>query len=258
MSLVGLASLDEGTLRVLGRLIAAYGDELPPSYKVEQVVQGDGAAVVDLLGSLKRSGWIPSQLALAVEALAVAKSGVTPVPGMEYVLSGPTVSNVPMRDTAAVVQTLFADAEEEVTVVGYAFYKGEQIFRALADRWRERPGMRVRFIVDIRRTAQDRSIDEQLVSRFVSDFRKRQWPWTPAPEILYDPRALRAEAAQRAALHAKCVIIDRRIALVTSANFTPAAQERNVEVGVLLREPLQVQQLSDFFVGLAERSLVSA
>jgi phosphatidylserine/phosphatidylglycerophosphate/cardiolipin synthase-like enzyme len=39
----------------------------------------------------------------------------------------------------------------------------------------------------------------------------------------------------RSALHAKCIVIDGREALVTSANFTEAAQERNIELGLLVR-----------------------
>ena len=35
-------------------------------------------------------------------------------------------------------------------------------------------------------------------------------------------------------MHAKCVVIDGQEALVTSANFTEAAQERNIELGLLV------------------------
>ena len=41
----------------------------------------------------------------------------------------------------------------------------------------------------------------------------------------------------RSALHAKCVVIDGQEALVTSANFTAAAQERNIELGLLVHSP---------------------
>ncbi|NCX99490.1 MAG: phospholipase, partial [Planctomycetia bacterium] len=54
----------------------------------------------------------------------------------------------------------------------------------------------------------------------------------------------------RASLHAKCVIVDRGRALVTSANFTDAAQRKNIEVGVDIRYPLAVARLADYFLGL--------
>jgi phosphatidylserine/phosphatidylglycerophosphate/cardiolipin synthase-like enzyme len=37
-------------------------------------------------------------------------------------------------------------------------------------------------------------------------------------------------------MHAKCVVVDEAAAFITSANFTAAAQQRNVEVGVLVRD----------------------
>ena len=41
-------------------------------------------------------------------------------------------------------------------------------------------------------------------------------------------------------MHAKCVVADSRHVFVSSANFTEAAQERNVEIGLLLiRSPPQ-------------------
>jgi phosphatidylserine/phosphatidylglycerophosphate/cardiolipin synthase-like enzyme len=37
-------------------------------------------------------------------------------------------------------------------------------------------------------------------------------------------------------MHAKCVVVDHAIALVTSANFTSRGHERNIEVGVLIQD----------------------
>jgi phosphatidylserine/phosphatidylglycerophosphate/cardiolipin synthase-like enzyme len=44
--------------------------------------------------------------------------------------------------------------------------------------------------------------------------------------------------------------VDRSRALVTSANFTDAAQRKNVEVGVDLRYPPAAARLADYFLGL--------
>ena len=68
--------------------------------------------------------------------------------------------------------------------------------------------------------------------------------------MYYDPRALADNTEEKASLHAKCVIVDRRAALVTSANFTEAAHRKNIETGVLIRyEPL-VLRLHGYFEGL--------
>jgi phosphatidylserine/phosphatidylglycerophosphate/cardiolipin synthase-like enzyme len=57
-------------------------------------------------------------------------------------------------------------------------------------------------------------------------------------------------------MHAKVVIIDREVALVTSANFTEAAQNRNMEAGVIVRQRNQVVRLRSYFEGLIETRML--
>lgn len=52
--------------------------------------------------------------------------------------------------------------------------------------------------------------------------------------MYYDPRT--AAARSFASLHARCLIVDHEHVLITSANFTGRAQERNIEVGVVLHD----------------------
>lgn len=256
MSLTTLAALSRARLQALARLVSSYADQASPGSRLEQVVGADSAWVADAIGELLRSGWSSGQIAASLDALAMVKDGMAPVPGLEYVVSGPPVVGVPTRDTSAVVQSLLGEAEREVLIVGYAFYKGTSLFQVLRDRWIARPGIRVRMIVDVRRPPNDTSLDDQIVGRFAAEFRKRQWPWTPCPEVRYDPRSLRKDASSRASMHAKCIIVDGRICLITSANFTPAAQERNIEIGVLVRDAQQVRKLSDYFDGISSRVLL--
>ena len=51
-------------------------------------------------------------------------------------------------------------------------------------------------------------------------------------------------------MHAKCVVVDGAQALVTSANFTEAAQERNIEVGLLVDAPALADRLEEHFASL--------
>jgi phosphatidylserine/phosphatidylglycerophosphate/cardiolipin synthase-like enzyme len=66
------------------------------------------------------------------------------------------------------------------------------------------------------------------------------------------------EAAKRSCLHAKCVVVDRRVAFVTSANFTEAAQTRNIEVGALIRCERFAARLAVHFETLADAGLLKA
>jgi len=64
------------------------------------------------------------------------------------------------------------------------------------------------------------------------------------------------DAKRKAVLHAKCVVIDGRTAFVSSANFTEAAQERNIEVGVLVRSEIVAERLMNFFAALISTGAV--
>ena len=71
------------------------------------------------------------------------------------------------------------------------------------------------------------------------------------PQVYYDPRSLAARGQVRSALHAKCVVVDGREALVTSANFTAAAQERNIELGLLVDSSAVAGQIEEHFYSLS-------
>jgi phosphatidylserine/phosphatidylglycerophosphate/cardiolipin synthase-like enzyme len=75
------------------------------------------------------------------------------------------------------------------------------------------------------------------------------------PAIYYDPEG-RKLGSKRTKLHAKCVVVDRRWAFVTSANFTEAAQERNIEAGVLLDQPRLAASLVERFAALRDAGVL--
>ncbi|MBI4623943.1 MAG: hypothetical protein HY736_12100 [Verrucomicrobia bacterium] len=55
---------------------------------------------------------------------------------------------------------------------------------------------------------------------------------------------------QRASLHAKVVVVDRRKILITSANFTEAAHKTNIELGVLCSVPYLAERVCSYFEAL--------
>jgi phosphatidylserine/phosphatidylglycerophosphate/cardiolipin synthase-like enzyme len=56
--------------------------------------------------------------------------------------------------------------------------------------------------------------------------------------------------------HAKCIVVDDSSAFVSSATFTEAAQERNIEAGVLVNDPAFARALRDQFESLAQAGLL--
>lgn len=111
--------------------------------------------------------------------------------------------------------------------------------------------------LNVRRGPGDSSRDDELVAAFGQRFRMQHWPaGHPLPEVYFDPRSLAIDVESRAVLHAKCVVIDRRIAFVSSANFTESAQERNIEVGVLVRSQSVAERLSNYFTAMTRTGIL--
>jgi len=200
-----------------------------------------------------------SQLSILVDAVADAKLSSCDATGIvDLVLSGPEVSGIPTSDTFAAVRKLIDSAVSEVLIVGYVIHQGRRIFERLAVRMDEVSELRVMLCLDIPRKRTDTSLPEEIVKRFAHDFREHQWPGKRMPNLFYDPRSLSESWDKRSSLHAKCMVIDRKVALVTSANFTEAAQQRNIEAGVLVKAPWIVERLVDYFEGLiADKQLIA-
>ncbi|MCY4224844.1 MAG: phospholipase D-like domain-containing protein [Bacteroidetes bacterium] len=58
-------------------------------------------------------------------------------------------------------------------------------------------------------------------------------------------------------MHAKCIVIDSKEALVTSANFTEAAQVRNIEFGLLVKSSAITTQIEEHFQGMIQNEVLS-
>jgi phosphatidylserine/phosphatidylglycerophosphate/cardiolipin synthase-like enzyme len=74
--------------------------------------------------------------------------------------------------------------------------------------------------------------------------------------VFYDPRALDPEGPT-GVLHAKAVVTDEESVFVTSANLTEAALDRNIEIGLLVRDRVLASSLICHFRGLIDRGLLS-
>ncbi len=187
------------------------------------------------LTRLYESGMQISHIAYLLRAIAGERSAFRNSDhAIELVWSGPEVPGAESRDTGVLVTELFATAKESVLVAGFAVAQGKRIFRALSERMRELPGLQVRMLLNVQRPYRDSTPEAELLVRFANRFRLREWPGPTVPKVYYDRRALALRESERASLHAKCIVVDERKAFITSANFTEAAQLRNIEAGVLI------------------------
>jgi phosphatidylserine/phosphatidylglycerophosphate/cardiolipin synthase-like enzyme len=204
------------------------------------------------LQEIAASGQPPSGIACTVELLAMAYEGRPPIEDVVHLVTTGSGENCGgNRTTSVLLSELFRNAQQSVLLAGYAVYQGQKVFQALADRMQENPDLHVRLFLDIQRKPGNTSASTELVHEFVHRFRTSQWPATrPLPQVFYDRRSVTAEAGKSVALHAKCVVIDEFDLFVSSANFTEAAQQRNIEVGLHLRSAAVAGRIIDFFDSL--------
>lgn len=244
-----LAKLGEADLRALAAAIRSGRLGTPFGMSAVQRITGQSvaAAVGEALRILSLEGCTPGGLASCLEVIAdsvTARSSVEDK--IQLVMTGPE-GRAYHRDTAVVVQDLFRRAERSVLVAGYAFYQGKDVFEELGRRMDELPDLHVRVFLNVARKAEDTGSPAEIVSGFVQKFKAHNWPaGCRLPELYYDCRSLVA-AEGPVSLHAKCIVVDGREIFISSANFTEAAQHRNIEVGVLVVSTALARQATEFF-----------
>jgi phosphatidylserine/phosphatidylglycerophosphate/cardiolipin synthase-like enzyme len=175
----------------------------------------------------------------------------------ELVWTGPETPGACNRDTGVVVRDLLAAAERSVLVATYAIFRGRDVFQPLAERMDRKQDLHVRLFVNVPRPHLDQTSDSQVLKTFAEAFRRDHWPGARLPEVFYDPRSLSTKPGVKASLHAKVIVVDDCRALVTSANFTEAAHERNIETGVLIDSASFATSLRIQFDSLVEHGIVA-
>ena len=179
-------------------------------------------------------------------------------PGMfpDLVWSGPEVPGVPARDTRRVYEDLFTSVNRSLWAVSYAYFDGRSVFDLLAQRMEAVPELRVTLLLNIHRRQNDTSRPDEVVRGFATDFWRDDWPGAVRPAVFYDPRSVDPEV--RGVLHAKAVVADEERVFVTSANFTAAAQDDNVELGLLVRSRTLAIGVVRHLQGLIDHGLLKS
>jgi phosphatidylserine/phosphatidylglycerophosphate/cardiolipin synthase-like enzyme len=160
------------------------------------------------------------------------------------------------RDTRRVYEELLGCAERSVWASTYAFFDGPRAFEVLARRMDTRPDLCVTLLLNIQRKRGDTTDADHLVRRFADRFWTADWPGARRPGVFYDPRALEPEGPA-GVLHAKAVVADDEIVFATSANLTEAALDRNIELGLLVRDAALAATVVSHFQVLIDRGLLT-
>lgn len=189
-------------------------------------------AVLQLLREWERVGVSAAAGVLWLDSLARAADRA-PVP--DFVWTGPEVVGLHARDTRRVYEELIGAAQRSIWVCSYAFFDGPTAFATLAGRLDANPRLNVTLLLNIERRRGDTTAADTLVRRFADHFWGMAWPGKTRPRVYYDPRSV-ADDGPGGVLHAKAVVVDDEAVFITSANLTEAAFDRNIELGLLVRD----------------------
>ncbi len=180
-------------------------------------------------------------IALALRSAALTAERMRSASSLEVVWTGPTSNEVPVRKSAQVLERLIDDARRRLIIVSFAAYKVNSIeerLRAAADR-----GVGIDLVLETEADSKGGlRVDAAEAFEALKGIAKF-WVW---------PASSRPDGG--AVLHAKAAIRDTSAALVTSANFTGRALERNMELGLLVTGGPVPRRLADHFDALMARS----
>ena len=238
-----------------GRLtIPCHCLELIP-YVSSEMVQD----LVNELDNLHLAGMTVSHIAywlrlLAQERILAQKISDT----MDFVWTGEEFQGMESRDTAVVVKELFNMAKSSILLATYAIDRGkkaQELFQDLAYRLDRDSVLQMRMFINVQRPYKNEESAIRLLKNFAQNFRSEIWPGHRLPEVFYYPPALSNVPGPKACLHAKCVVIDEEQVFITSANFTEAAHQRNIEAGVLIKNRFAAQGVRNQFEMLVSREI---
>ena len=177
------------------------------------------------------------------------------LPRPDLVWSGPEVEGLHARDTRRVYEELLGSAKRGIWASSYAYFDGPHAFEVLAKRMDAMPTLAVVLLLNIQRKRGDTSAADEVVRRYADRFWGADWPGAARPRVFYDPRAVELEGPG-GVMHAKAVVADDEAVFVTSANLTEAALDRNIEIGLLVRDRALAASLVCHFRGLIDRGLL--
>jgi uncharacterized protein YijF (DUF1287 family) len=174
----------------------------------------------------------PAPLSVLIHAV-LCERAAQPTMRVDLVWTGLEAKTAYARPTATVLRELFEQAERHVLIAGYSFDHGTAIFEPLHAVMVQK-GVSVDVFLHIQRARFQADLSKHI-GHEVASFFAANWPFgTPHPVIYTAPRTIDPQLKE--SMHAKCVVVDERVAIVGSANFTDRGQSRNIEVGARIED----------------------
>jgi len=168
-------------------------------------------------------------------------------PFTEIIWTGPANSRYPVRRLDQVLYDMIGASQRRVVLVTFAAHRVRHLCEHLTRAVQR--GVQLTLIVE----SEDES-EGQLTTDAVRAFAEVP---SAGIRLYYWPTAQRERnlAGRPGKLHAKCAVVDD-VALIGSANLTDDAFNRNMELGILVKDPVTVTAVVDHFTGLIDRGVL--
>jgi phosphatidylserine/phosphatidylglycerophosphate/cardiolipin synthase-like enzyme len=168
-------------------------------------------------------------------------------PLTEIIWTGPANTRFPVRRVDQVLYDLISTAKHRIMLVTFAAHRVRHLCAHLTQAVER--GVELKLIVESEGESEGQlTLDAITAFRDVPATRTRLYYW---------PLAMRERnsAGRPGKLHVKCAVIDD-VALVGSANLTDDGFNRNMELGMLVREPATVAAIAGHFEELIRQGVL--
>jgi phosphatidylserine/phosphatidylglycerophosphate/cardiolipin synthase-like enzyme len=185
-------------------------------------------------------------------AMEVALYAQRQRPKLELVWTGPASTSVPVRRTEQVLLELIRQARRSMTLLSFGAFDVPRVVSEIGEALKR--DVAIRIVLGEREHLAETAHAHQLlqlgelIGMRASIYR---WPME---------RRLRDEAGRPGLMHIKAAVIDGQSLLLSSANLTGAALERNMELGVVVYGgdlPKTVEDLLDGLIASGELTKVA-
>lgn len=186
------------------------------------------------------------ELAAALRAAAAVAERIRAAQAIDVAWTGPDTPEAPVRSTSEVLLEVIGSAQQTLIVVAFAAYKVAAVGDALAKA--AAAGVDVRMVLEtVADSGGKLTVDAAAAFKTLAGVASF-WVWPS------DQRAV--PGGGFAAMHAKAAIADEHTALVTSANLTGAAQDFNMELGLLVNGGPIPRRLARHYRALMARGVL--
>ncbi|PYE52976.1 DISARM system phospholipase D-like protein DrmC [Deinococcus yavapaiensis] len=217
--------------------LAGFVQRAPGPRAIANALPGVPSDAVTALGVVWKD--VPTsgaELASALRAAAATASAARRATDVSLAWTGPTTTFLSVRHTERVLVELVDAARERVFVASYVAYDVPSVVAALDGACAR--GVNVSILLETS-AAKGGSLSVDSIEKMRAAVpRATLYEWNPTRRV--------------GAVHAKAVVVDGAACLVTSANLTTAALERNMELGVTIRGGRVPEQLDRHFRALVD------